>query len=81
MTKWIDNTSQFHQIKLNWTKTPIRVVSSPRNFNFSQFIKLIKLNHKDHVNTIQQQKLIDQFWKKSLKTPKTPNFYKFEILP
>ena len=59
---------------VNWTKTPIRVVSSPKKFNFSQFIKLIKLNHKDQFIITQQQKPIDQFWKKLLKTTKTSIF-------
>ena len=33
---------------------------------------MIKLNHKDHVYSIPQQKPINQFWKKWLKTSKTP---------
>ena len=81
MTKWINNTSQFHQFMLNWIKSPIRVVSSPRNFNFSQFIKLIKLNLEEHVNIIQQQKPIDQLWKKLARKSETPNFMKFENSP
>ena len=79
MIMWINPTSQFHQIKPNWIKSPIRVVSSPRNSKFSQFNKLIKLNHKDHVYSIPQQKPINQFWKKKLKTTKIPKILRFEI--
>ena len=75
MIIWNNPTSQFHQIKPNWTKSPIRVFSSPRNSKFSQFNKLIKLNYKDHVYSIPQQKLINKFWKKRLKTSKTPNLH------
>ena len=74
MTKFINQTSQFHQFMLNWTKSPIWIVSSPRKFKFSQFIKLIKLNHKDQFNNIPQEKPNDQFTKNWLKTPKTPIF-------
>ena len=66
---------------LNWTKSQIRVVSSPRNFKFSQFIKLIKLNLEEHVNIIQQQKPIDQLWKKLARKSETPNFMKSENSP
>ena len=36
---------------------------------------MIKLNHKVHVYNILQQKPINQFWKKWLKTSKTPNLH------
>ena len=81
MIIWINPTSRFHQIKPNWKKSPIRVFSSPRNSKFSQFNKLIKLNHKDHVYNIPQQKPINQFWKKRLKSTKIPNFLRFENIP
>ena len=81
MIKLIKNTSQFHQFLLNWKKSPIQIVSSPRNFNLSQFIKLIKLNLEEHVNIIQQQKPIDQLWKKLARKSETPNFMKFENSP
>ena len=61
MIKLINLTSQFHQIMLNLTKSPIWVVSISRKSNFSQFIKLIKLNFKEQFTIIQQQKPIDQF--------------------
>ena len=64
---------------LNWIKSQIQVFSSPINFNFSQFIKLIKLNHEEHVNIIQQQKPIDQLWKKLTRTSKTPNLWSPKI--
>ena len=81
MIKSINLTRQFHQIKLNWTKTSNRVVSSPRISNFSQIIKLIKLIHKDHFYIVPKQKPIDQFSKKKLKSIKTPKFHRFKIFP
>ena len=70
-------SSQYAQLN----KSPIRVVSSPRKFNFSQINKLIKLIHKDLVYSIPQQKPNDQFGKKMLKSTKTPIFLRFEIFP
>ena len=81
MTKSINQTSQFNYLMLNWTKSPIRVVSSPRKCNLSQFIKLIKLNLKGQFTIIQQQKTIDQFWKKIARTSKNPNFMKSKNSP
>ena len=81
MIKWVNLTSQFHQFKPNWTKTPIRVVSSPRNIKFSQFIKLIKLIHQEQFYIVLQQKPIDQFPKKKLKSSKIPIFLRFENNP
>ena len=81
MIKWSNLISQFHWIKHNWTKSPNRVVSSPRNFNFSQIIKLIKLIHIEQFYIVSQQKPIDQFPKKRLKSTKIPNYHSFEILP
>ena len=71
MITWINPTSQFHQIKPNWTKSPIWVVSSPRNSKFSQFNKLIKLNRKDHVYSILQQNPLINFERKGLKQQKS----------
>ena len=59
MIKYINSTSQFYQFGHNLAKSPIRIHTSPRNFNFSKFIKLIKLNHQDQVHNIQEQKPID----------------------
>ena len=70
MIIWINLTSQFHQIKHNWTKPLIRIVSSLRNSKFSQFNK-IKLNHKDHVYSIPQQNPLINFGRKSLKQQKS----------
>ena len=56
MIKYINPTSQFYQVGPNWTKSPIRIHTSPWNFNFSKFTKLIKLNHQDQVHNIQEQK-------------------------
>ena len=81
MIKSINQTIQFHQFMLNWTKSPIWIVSSPRKFKFSQFIKLIKLNHKDQFNNIPQEKPNDQFTKNWLKTPKTPIFIGSKLSP
>ena len=81
MTNSINQTSQFHKIMLNWTKSQIRVVPRPRKFNFPQLNKLIKLNHQDQFNNISQQKPNDQFWKKRLKSIKTLIFLRFEIFP
>ena len=66
MIIWINPTSQFHQINPNWTKSPIWVVSSPRNSKFTQFNKLIKLIHIEQLYIIPQQKPIDQLWRKGL---------------
>ena len=52
-------SSQFHQLNLILTKSPIRVVSSLRNFDFSQFTKLIKLIHQEQFDIVSQQKPID----------------------
>ena len=81
MIKWVNLTSQFHQFKPNWIKTTIRVVSSPRNFNFSQFIKLIKLIHQEQIYIVPRQKPINQFPKKKLESSKIPILHRFEIYP
>ena len=81
MIKAINLTSQFYQIKLNLTKSPNRVVSSPRNFNFSQFTKLIKLNHQEQLYNILEQKPIDQFQEIWLESSKTPKSLRFKIFP
>ena len=80
MIKDINPTSQFYQFGPNWTKSPIRIHTSPRNFNFSKFTKLIKLNHQDQVHNIQEQKLIDQFQKIWLESSKIPNLHRFKNL-
>ena len=81
MIKWVNLTSQFHQFKPNWTKTPIRVVSSLRNFKFSKFIKLIKLIHQEQFYIVPQQKAIDQFPKKKLESSKIPISLRFKNIP
>ena len=81
MIKLINPSCQFHRLNLIWTKSPIWVVSSPRNFNFSQFTKLIKLIHQEQFDIVSQQKPIDQLWKKRFKTSKSPNILRFEIFP
>ena len=59
---------------LNWTKSPIRVVSSLRKFNFSLFIKLFKLNHKDQFYIIPQQNPLINFERKDWKHQKPQIF-------
>ena len=81
MIKLINPTTQFHQLNLIWTKSLIRVVSSPRNFNFSQFTKLIKLMHQEQFYIVPQQKLIDQFPRKKLESSKIPISLRFENNP
>ena len=78
MTKSINQTSKFHQFKPNWTKTPIRVVSSLRNFKFS---KLIKLIHQEQFYIVPQQKAIDQFPKIKLESSKIPISLRFKNIP
>ena len=73
MIKYINPTSQFYQFGPNWTKSLIRINTSPRIFKFSQNTKLIKLNIKDHVYNIIGTKPNDQFQKKWLESSKTPN--------
>ena len=73
MIIWINPTSQFYQIKPNWTKSPIRVFSSPKNPKFSQFNKMIKLNHTVHVYNILQQNPLINFERKCLNQQKTQN--------
>ena len=71
MINYINPTSQFYQFWPNWTKSPIRIHTSPRNFNFSKFTKLI--NHQDQVYNIIGTKSNDQFqniWLESTKIPK-----------
>ena len=79
MINYINSTSQFHQLKPIWTKSPIRVQDKPRIFNFSQIPKLIKLTNKDHVNNIIGKKPNDQFQKIWPKSSKPPNMDRFEI--
>ena len=81
MIKWVNLTSQFHQFKPNWTKTPIRVVSSLRNFKFSKLIKLIKLIHQEQFYIVPQQKAIDQFPKIKLESSKIPISLRFKNIP
>ena len=72
MINYNNPTSQFYQFWPNWIKSPIRIHTSPRNFNFSKFTKLIKLNHQDQVYIIAT-KPNDQFqniWLESTKIPK-----------
>ena len=78
MIKLINPTSQFHQLNPILTKSLIRLHSSPRNFNFSQYIKLIKLNIIDHVYNIIGTKQNDQFQKRKLESSKTPNLNRSE---
>ena len=71
MINYINPTSQFYQFWPNWTKSPIRIHTSPKNFNFSKFTKLI--NHQDQVYNIIGTKSNDQFqniWLESTKIPK-----------
>ena len=81
MIKYINPTMQFYQFGPNWTKSPIRVHTSPRNFNFSKFSKLIKLNHQDQVYNILEQKPIDQFQKIWLKPSKVSILHRSKNLP
>ena len=71
MIKWINLTSQFHQIKHNWTKSPNWVVSSPRNSNFSQNTKLIKFKHKDHFYSVHNKNPLINFQRKGLNYQKS----------
>ena len=41
----------------------------------------MKFNYKDQFNNIPQQKPDEQFWKKRMKSTKTPIFLRFEIIP
>ena len=70
----INLISQFHQIKLNWTKTPNRLVSSPRISNFSQIIKLIKLIHKITFILSHNKNPLINFQRKGLNQQKSQNF-------
>ena len=79
--KYINPTSQFYQFGPNWTKFPIRIHTSPRNFNFSKFTKLIKLNHQDQVHYIQEQKPIVQFQKIWLESSEISILHRFKNLP
>ena len=72
MIKYINPTSQFYQFGPNWTKSPIRINTSPRIFNFSQNTKLTKLNIIDHVYNIIGTKPSDKFQKKWFESSKTP---------
>ena len=81
MIKYINSTSQFYQFGHNLAKSPIRIHTSPRNFNFSKFTKLIKLNHQDQVYNIQEQKPIDQFQKIWLESSEISILHRFENLP
>ena len=78
MIKLINPTSQFHQLNPILTKSPIRLHSNPRNFNFSQYFKLIKLNIIDYVYNIIGTKPNDQFQKRMLESSKTQNLKRFE---
>ena len=78
MVKLINPISQFHQLNPILTKSLIRLHSSPRNFNFSQYIKLIKLNIIDHVYNIIGIEPNDQFQKRKLESSKTPNLNRSE---
>ena len=78
MINYINPTSQFHQLNSIWTKSPNRVNSSPSILNFSQNIKLIKLNTIDHVYNIVGQRPNDQFHKIRFEPSKTPKYAKSE---
>ena len=69
MINYINSTSQFHQFEQN---RQIRIKTSPRNFNFSQNTKLIKLIVIDHEYNIIGTKPNDQFQKKRLESTKIP---------
>ena len=81
MINYINSTSQFHQLNPISTKSPKQVNTSPRNFNFSKFSKLIKLNHQDQVYNILEQKPIDQFQKIWLESSKTSILHRSKNLP
>ena len=58
-----------------------RLITSPRIFNFSKTTKLIKLNHRDHVYNILEQKPNHQFYKIRFESSKTPKYAKSENNP
>ena len=58
-----------------------RLITSPRIFNFSKTTKLIKLNHRDHVYNILEQKPNDQFHKIRFESSKTPKYAKSKKNP
>ena len=74
MIKSINLISQFNQIKLNWTKTPNRLVSSPRISNFSQILKSIKLIHKTTFILSHNKNPLINFQRKCLNQQKSQNF-------
>ena len=78
MINYINSTSQFHQLNSIGTKSLNLVNTSLRISNFSQNIKLIKLNIIDYVYNITGTKPNDQFQKRRFESSKTPNLNRSE---
>ena len=81
MINYINTASQFHQLNLFCTKSPIEFNTSPRIFNLLQNPKLIKLTIIDQEYINIATKSIDHFHKIRLDTSKTQIYAQSKNLP